>query len=172
MKPLIYIFSLGLILTCFSCGEDFLDRQNPNEQTAGTFWKTGEDALKAINSTYQSLTMDGLYMRLYPWIMDSRADDCYNTSPWWIEWVVIYVTQPDNPCYYTPYYIVFEGIWRANQVLEKVAGIDMDETLKQRILAEAKFLRALYYYHGTILFKDIPLILKTPSTAEDFYPHQ
>jgi hypothetical protein len=172
MKKATYILSLGLLLICFSCGEDFLQRENPNQQTTGTFWQTGDDALKAINSTYQSLTMDGLYMRLYPWIMDERADDIYNTSPWWIEWVVIYVAQPDNPCYYTPYYIVFEGVWRANQVLGNVPGIGMDETLKNRIIAEAKFLRALYYYHGTILFKDIPLILKVPETAEEFYPHQ
>ncbi len=172
MKKAIHIFSLGLLLICVSCGEEFLERQNPNQQTTGTFWNNGDDALKAINSTYQTLTMDGLYMRLYPWVMDSRADDCYNTSPWWIEWVVIYVEQPDNPCYYTPYYIVFEGVWRANQVLENVPTIDMDEAIKERIIAEAKFLRALYYYHGTILYRDIPLILKTPKAAEDFYPHQ
>lgn len=172
MKKTKYIFSLGLLLMLVSCSEEFLEIENPNQQTTGTFWQTEEDALKAINSTYQTLTMDGLYMRLYPWVMDSRADDCYNTSPWWIEWVVIYVAQPGNPCYETPYYIVFEGVWRANQVLGNVPGIDMDETLKTRIIAEAKFLRALYYYHGTILFKDIPLILKTPSAAEDFYPPQ
>ncbi|MBE0654144.1 MAG: RagB/SusD family nutrient uptake outer membrane protein, partial [Bacteroidales bacterium] len=170
MKKAIYFLGLGFLMIFGSCSEDFLERQNPNQQTTGTFWQNEKDALKAINSTYHSLTMDGLYMRLYPWIMDSRADDCYNTSPWWIEWVVIYVAQPGNPCYSTPYYIVFEGIWRANQVLENVPGIDMDENLKKRIIAEAKFLRALYYYHGTILYKDIPLILKPPSVAEDYYP--
>ncbi|MBN2699468.1 MAG: RagB/SusD family nutrient uptake outer membrane protein [Bacteroidales bacterium] len=172
MKKAKYIISLSLILTLVSCGKEFLELENPNQQTTGTFWQSEEDALKAINSTYQTLTMDGLYMRLYPWIQDVRSDECYNTSPWWIEWVVIYVAQPDNPCYYTSYGSVFEGVWRTNQVLDNVPGIDMDEALRERIIAEAKFLRALYYYHGTILYKDIPLILKTPQTAEDFYPKQ
>jgi hypothetical protein len=172
MNKIKYIAILFLILTAVSCSESFLERENPNQQTTGTFWKNETDAKKAINACYQSLTMDGLYMRMYPWIMDVRADDCYNTSPWWIEWVVIYVAQPDNPCYYTPYSVVFEGVWRCNQVLDNIGSIDMDEDLKNRIIGEAKFLRALFYYHGTILFKDIPLILKVPATAEEMYPKQ
>jgi predicted DNA-binding protein YlxM (UPF0122 family) len=172
MKKIQYIAILFLIMTVVSCSESFLERENPNQQTTGTFWKNEADANKGINACYQSLTMDGLYMRMYPWIMDVRADDCYNTSPWWIEWVVIYVAQPDNPCYYTPYQVVYEGIWRCNQVLDNIGSIDMDEDLKNRITGEAKFLRALFYYHGTILFKDIPLILKVPTTAEEMYPKQ
>jgi hypothetical protein len=172
MKKIQYILSLVLIFIVSSCSESFLERENPNQQTTGTFWRNDEDAKKGINACYQALTTDGLWMRMYPWIMDVRADDCYNTSPWWIEWVVIYVAQPDNPCYYTPYSNVFEGVWRCNQVLDNVPSIDMDEDLKNRIIGEAKFLRALYYYHGTVLFKDIPLILKVPTTAEEMYPKQ
>ena len=36
----------------------------------------------------------------------------------------------------------YEGIYRANVVLEKVPGIEMDEKLKARILGEARFIRA------------------------------
>lgn len=172
MKTIRYFIILLLILAASSCSESFLERNSPNELTAADFWQSEEDAVKGINACYQSFTTDGLYMRMYPWIMDVRADDCRNTSPWWIAAVSDFLTSPDNPCYFTPYQTVFEGAWRTNQVFENVPPIDMDPDLKKRILAEAHFLRAFYYYHGTILFKDIPLVLSIPKTAEDFYPKQ
>jgi hypothetical protein len=173
MKRIKYTATImGILLALTSCSEDFLELENPNQQTAVTFWKTEEDAMKAINAVYQSLTMDGLYMRLWPWIMDVRADDCYNTSPWWILALSNWTTSPENVCYYTVWQTIYQGIWRANQVLAKVPEIEMDEDLKARILAEARFLRGLFYYHGTIMYKDIPLITKLPETPEDLYPVQ
>lgn len=166
------IFATSFMLLTFSCSKEFLELENPNQQTTGTFWETEADAMKGINAVYSSLTMDGLYMRLWPWIMDVRGDDCYNSSPWWINALSNWTTSPDNPCYFTPWQVVYQGIWRANQVLTNVPAIEMDEALKERIIAEAKFLRGLYYYHGTILFKDIPLILDIPQSAEDLYPAQ
>lgn len=163
---------LAVLITALSCSKEFLELENPNQQTAFTFWKTEADAKKAINAVYHSLTMDGLYMRLWPWIMDVRADDCYNTSPWWTNALSNWTTSPENVCYYTPWQTIYQGIWRANQVLENVPGIEMDEALKTRILAEARFLRGLFYYHGTIFYKDIPLITELPKTAEDLYPTQ
>jgi hypothetical protein len=53
-----------------------------------------------------------------------------------------------------------------------VPGIGMDEELKERIIAEARFLRGFYYYHGTIMYKDIPLITELPENPEDLYPVQ
>jgi hypothetical protein len=173
MKRFITIITmLGIIAGLSSCSEEFLQLDNPNQQTTGTFWKTEDDAVKAINAVYHSLTMDGLYMRLWPWIMDVRADDCYNTSPWWILALSNWTTSPENVCYYTPWQTIYQGIWRANQVLENIPEIEMDEDLRRRIIAEARFLRGLYYYHGTIFYKDIPLILTLPKTSEDLYPVQ
>ncbi len=173
MKNIIYKFSIvSLVILGSACSKEFLERENPNQQTSGTFWQNENDAIKGINSAYGSLTMDGLYMRMYPWIMDVRADDCYNTSPWWIMALSQFLTSPDNPCYFTPWQVVYQGVWRTNQVLDNIGQIKMDEILKKRIVAEAKFLRGLYYYHGVILFKNIPLITEVPSSAEDLYPKQ
>jgi hypothetical protein len=39
------------------------------------------------------------------------------------------------------------GIARSNAVLDRVPAITMDETLKQRLLNEAKFRRAVCYFN-------------------------
>lgn len=166
---IIYLL-LGIIVT--SCSEDFINLSNPNQLTTGTFWKTQNDAIQATNAIYSTLYYDGLYMRLYPWVMDVRADDCRNTSPWWITDVSLYNVTPDNPCYIATWEHAYKGIWRANQVLENVPKIEMNETLKKRCLAEAKFLRAFFYYHLVIFYNNVPLILKPAGGPDEFYPSQ
>jgi tetratricopeptide (TPR) repeat protein len=49
--------------------------------------------------------------------------------------------------------------------------IQMDETLKGRLIAEAQFLRGFYYFHLVRLFGKVPLVLKeTTSLAGVVYP--
>ena len=50
------------------------------------------------------------------------------------------------------------GVFRSHLVLENVPGIEMDESKKSRVLAEARFLRAYYYFILVTLFGDVPLI--------------
>lgn len=56
---------------------------------------------------------------------------------------------------------VYEGIKRANVVIEKVPAISMDETLKNRYIAEARFLRALYYFDLVRSWGGVPIVTTT-----------
>jgi starch-binding outer membrane protein, SusD/RagB family len=173
MKIYKYILLLFAgILFHLSCTEDFVDLQDPNRISTGSFWATEADALAGTDAIYQALQFDGLYRRIYNWVMDVRADDLRNSSPWWIEWVAAYTVQTGNPCYNLPWFHNYIGIWRANQLLENIESIEMDAELRNRLIGEAKFLRGLYYYHLAILYKNVPLILATPKSPEVFYPSQ
>ncbi len=44
----------------------------------------------------------------------------------------------------------------------------MDPDLKARLLGEAKFLRAFYYFHLVKMFNNVPLILEPPESEEDY----
>lgn len=50
------------------------------------------------------------------------------------------------------------GIYRCNYLLSKGPGVKMDEDLKARYLAEARFLRAFYYFELVKYFGDLPKI--------------
>jgi len=172
MKKIRYII-FGLVVFTLSCSEDFVDLTNPNQITTGSFWKTEEDAVAGVNACYQTLLYDGLYMRLFPWVMDVRSDDCRNTSPWWTTDLVQYILNPDNPCYIATWEHCYTGIYRTNQVLEFVPEIeDLDENLEKRLIAEAKFLRGFFYYHLVVAYKNVPLITTLPSGIEDYFPAQ
>jgi starch-binding outer membrane protein, SusD/RagB family len=53
----------------------------------------------------------------------------------------------------------FTGVYRANVLLKKIEGISMDASTKARYIAEAKALRAIFYFDLVRIFKNIPLIL-------------
>jgi hypothetical protein len=57
-------------------------------------------------------------------------------------------------------------VYRANQVIESVPAISMDETKKKQYVGEAKFLRALYYYNLVTIWGNIPLVLNPSKPAD------
>ena len=62
----------------------------------------------------------------------------------------------------------YQGIFRANTLLQKLPTTAMDAALKSRFTAEAKALRALYYFNLVRMFKNIPLVTD-PLSAANMY---
>lgn len=70
----------------------------------------------------------------------------------------------------------WQAVNRCNQVITNVPKIDMDSALKERLIAEAKMLRAYFYfnllriYGGVPIFDGIPSTYKVPrNSAEEVY---
>jgi len=53
----------------------------------------------------------------------------------------------------------YEAIYRANVVINRVGQIDSEDPKKNRVIAEAKFLRALTYFNLVRFYGDVPLVL-------------
>ena len=62
----------------------------------------------------------------------------------------------------------FQGVFRANILLQKVPSTTMDANVKKRFVAEAKALRALYYFNLVRMFKNVPLFTE-PVVPADIY---
>ncbi|NCI50418.1 RagB/SusD family nutrient uptake outer membrane protein [Sediminibacterium roseum] len=62
----------------------------------------------------------------------------------------------------------YQGIFRANVLLSKIGAVNMNAAEKARFTAEAKALRAIYYFNLVRMFKNIPLLLE-PVSANDIY---
>jgi len=68
--------------------------------------------------------------------------------------------------------VMYEGINRANLLLENVDRVDMDVTKRNAIKGEALFMRGYYYYVLTDLFGRVPLKLSSTQSPNDPYPTQ
>ncbi len=140
--------------------ESDLVQVDPNVATEGSFWKTDNDALLGVNAAYGSLLTDGTYMRSTPILLDGKSDDARSNSPWPAMANVgrFNSSIADAAIYGWAFETYYQGIARANQVLQHVPEIPMkDQALKDRILGQAYFLRGLYFFHAVNLFKNVPL---------------
>jgi starch-binding outer membrane protein, SusD/RagB family len=139
----------ALLLGAVVAGCTDLNVTNPNSPSAQTFWKTANDATLGVNAAYNGMLNNGVYGRWIGFALDGRADDAWSGSPW---------TDLQNFNKFTLGSYDFEvnreiwvhqyqTIFRANQVIAYVPGIAMDATLRNRIVGEARFIRALMYWN-------------------------
>jgi tetratricopeptide (TPR) repeat protein len=159
-----------LVLILAGCKKD-LTIPNPNEVTTQDFWKTASDAQQGINAIYSTYHREGLSRWLY-FMTNIRSDEGYSTSP---NSDIVNTYDVFNITDYNDYLITsvyqddYIGINRANQVLDNVPSINMDATLKQQLLGEAKFMRGFFYYNLATVYGNVPILLHS-STIKDYPP--
>ncbi|MDH6307529.1 hypothetical protein M2451_000678 [Dysgonomonas sp. PFB1-18] len=169
MKKLIIIISI-IAAGLFSCDSGLLDVKNPNTLDTSNFWETEADADLGINAVYNMFYRSGTWARWIHYSYDIKSDECTNVSPWlelqdWTKFK--YVNYDFNEGNRWIWWEHYKAIFRANQVLAYVPDIPFtSDRKKQRLLGEAKFLRALYYYDLAILWGNVPII-DQPSNPDD-----
>lgn len=170
MKIFKYIPALLLIASVFGSCKKYLDKAPLDSINTANFFKTADDAVAAINGAYQPLQWPKLYnLRIWStdiWAGNSIVGAGGGTDGIETQDISNFVTSTDNAAALDIWRGPAPGILRCNLVLKNVPGINMDASLKNRILGEAYFLRAHYYFILVRLFGDVPLITE-PVNAED-----
>ncbi|RTQ48145.1 RagB/SusD family nutrient uptake outer membrane protein [Hymenobacter gummosus] len=151
------------LFTATSCDKDLLEQPNPNAPTTDQFWKTQDDAIKGVFACYSGLQQFACYYRSWHF-MAHRSDESYSQSPF-VELANFtrFIT-PDNNFFISSFAWndYYRTIYRTNQVITRVPAIQMDETLRRRLVAEARFVRALSYFDLVYFFGNVPLITVEP----------
>ncbi|WP_345953252.1 RagB/SusD family nutrient uptake outer membrane protein [Mucilaginibacter sp. PAMB04168] len=145
-----------------SCKKD-LDVNPQNRILLENYYKTEADAFAALVSVYDrfGFQASGLYDKVA--IMDVASDDQVAgggsaTDINDLQVVSNYSLSANvGPQGYL-WNRGYSGIFRANTLLQKIDGINMDAGKKARIAAETKTLRAIFYFDLVRFFKNIPLI--------------
>ena len=132
--------------------------------TSKDFYKTPSDANAAVMGVYGALHDPGLYGRdIEPMIVTTTGE--VDGKGGWTEvnlnWEASYGRAE------TVWNAHYDGINRANAVLAYVPEIQMDETEKNRLLAESHFLRGLMYFNLVRFFGGVPLHLEPTETLAD-----
>jgi len=170
MKKILSYSFLVLVLSFVSCDEELIDINNPNSPTTNTFWKTAEDAQIGLDAIYNMFYKPGSWTRWIYFRYDLTSDEGYSRSPWnelkeWTRFIYFnYNFWEGNAWMWRDHY---KAIFRCNQVLTYVPEIEFSNASdKAQILAQAKFLRAFYYYNLALMFDNVPLVL-TVSNPDD-----
>lgn len=169
-----YILSFVMLTGLFSCSDSFTDLSPSSQRNVGVFYKTGSDMEVAVNAIYNTLKLDGCYDQSY-WVMQElRSDNTFWDGTGLAEEITVFDKFTDistSNITEEAWASSYLGISRANIVLSRIDDIDMDAGLRERLRGEALFLRSLFYYHMTVAFGNIPLVLTETASVEEGQEH-
>ncbi len=155
------LLSAGLL----GCADDLLQETPHTFITRNNFYQTEGDARAAVLYPYGILTNPDLYARWAPEILvraSGMIEENSNRPSSLLNWDASY---DRTEAIWSRSY---EGINTANAVVKYVPGIEgMDAALQNQYVAEARFLRALYYFNLVRFFGDVPLHLEPTESLED-----
>lgn len=165
MKKLLYIILATICLT--SCGDDFLDTINKTQKNSANFPSTEVDMQTALNAVYASnIEVTGPPARWQiPFLISEIMAD-YTLSGGGLDdrhlrAMSVYKKNADN-MFSELWRRYYRGIHRANFILENENKIKWSgEAARQKILGQAYFLRAQFYFDIARMFERVPLILST-----------
>lgn len=163
----IKIFTVILsVLFLVSCDKDFLEKSPPDKLSEDGFINSADRAKLAVNGVYQQLQSTDLYADYLPKFIGVPSGEILlsNTQPLAIN---NFSFDASDTYMLNIYAALYQGIKRANTVITEVPAVAMDKTLQSRYIAEAKFLRAFYYWHLTNMWGDVILITAPVKNADD-----
>jgi hypothetical protein len=174
MKYIVYLSIFILSATLIGCSNNFLNKAPEDSINTSNFFQTESDAVSAINGAYQPLQWPKLYnMRM--WTSDIYAGNSVvgaggGTDGIETQEEANFVTAPDNAGVLDLWRGPWPGILRCNIILQEVPGMNINTTIKNRVLGEAYFLRGLYYFILVRFFGDVPLVTKPVTPGDNLRP--
>ena len=164
IKIIIISLLVGLNLT--SC--DFLEK-DPTYTTPENFFKNEADATSWLTGTYAILGQSSFYGNEFLYLVGGDDLGHYggaNRGPN-KSGLICNNANTSDPAVAALWYTLYSGINRANIFLENIDAVpDMNDDTRKQYKAEARFLRAFYYFTLVECWGDVPF--KTTST-EDAY---
>ena len=134
------------------------------------FYKTEADAQAAVNYIYDAITYIEfsraiVFLGDMPTdVLDPKTSTTNSDNQQLDEWTL--ESFKDNVSLGNFYKYCYITINRANAVLKKVPGMNIDEKYKNRYMGEAYFMRAYAYFHLARNFGLVPLHLEPVETLE------
>ncbi|MGL5787993.1 MAG: RagB/SusD family nutrient uptake outer membrane protein [Bacteroidales bacterium] len=159
-KYILLLASLGILSSCFD-----LDQFPHDKVSSGTFWKTETHARQGMMSAYNQMK-NGNVFGAYFW-HDELGEIAYDAN--WNATSVIKGTYTDRSgIVQNKWQHTYEGIARTNLILQNIGTVAISDEMKDQYRGEARFMRALYYFHLLDFYGGVPLYDESTVVSEEF----
>ncbi|MCF6407619.1 RagB/SusD family nutrient uptake outer membrane protein [Chitinophaga filiformis] len=170
-KNISIILGFAALLATSACNKDFLNQTDPNSQTVGNYFQTENDVLLAVNGVYQALRSNNALGESSGLFSEERSDNTGRNDnqsnagePFQFG---DFSLLPSNTYLKSHWVDMYQVISRANLVLSNIDNVTFaSEDTKKGYAAEAKFVRALIYFHMVRKWGDVPLVTKQMTLDE------
>lgn len=173
LKNFKYLFiTIVMIGTIAACSDEFLEVEPKGIYLSETFYKNESEAYGGLVAVYDIMRKNSAAFDNMITFMNAGSDDHVagggNASDG--KGMQDFSTNKINSIsmpvsFWSAHY---QGVSRANILLQKLPEVPMAQAKKDRFTAETKALRAYYYFNLVRMFKNIPLIL-TPVSSSEWY---
>ena len=169
MKKLIYNIGIATLVLATSCSEKFLDTENLYEKSLDNFYSSPQDIEEAMSGVYNAMYTGGVHSDegiaanlLSDMMLGGGGPDDKSAKN------VDKFEDPEEDTYRDLWVETYNGVTRANAILEKVEEVDFSSffdtpeesiAFKNQTLGEAYFMRGYYYFRAAKFFGGMPLIL-------------
>jgi hypothetical protein len=167
------ILLIVVIAMSQSCKKDFLDVEPIGKLTVDNFYKTDEDANRAVIAAYDILQWmnardwnSSYLVKTFPSDESNVGGGDAGDQPPYQE-LGVFNYGPSNPTITAVWQSNYFGIYRANQV---IINVKPENDFRKRIIAEAKFLRAYYLFEIASMFGQGPINLNDLTPSEYSQP--
>lgn len=173
MKRILIIIISAVVITCGSC-KKMLEETPYSLVSTNNFYKTASDAELAITGVYdvlnapniQGLGNQALWGRGMHYMTNLGVDDITEDTRFVAQVPELlpfynYTYTADNVQIWYSYFSLYAGINRANFIIAQVPAINMDATRRAQIVAEARFMRGMFYAYLGWLWGGVPVITST-----------
>jgi len=171
-----YILIIAAIFLATGCSEDFIIQEPQAVTVIENFYKTGNDAIMAVNAAYVPMQWEFNYTYYNEWMFgDVVSDDALKGGNGINDMNDLFQLEnftatPSNQILQEFYRAQYQGIYRSNLAINKIPDISPDDSLtlslKNRLIGEARFLRAYYYFRLVRVFGGVPLVTTTLAPSE------
>ncbi len=177
------IKSLKVLLIVFlfnSCSDDFLELKPLDQEVSSNFYRTEEQAYQALVAIYDVLTYQsspGISWAPFLTVADVLSDDAFGggsdaNDGFDFNQLNNHDISTTNPVVHATWIKNYIGVYRANLFLEVIDDIEASDDFKNRTSAEAKFMRAYFYFEQVRFFENIPLLINTLSGPSEYDQEQ
>ncbi|NLO02958.1 MAG: RagB/SusD family nutrient uptake outer membrane protein [Bacteroidales bacterium] len=156
MKKIIYIFlTFHLVFYFYSCNESVLETIATDRYNEANWWQTESQAVSSLNGIYAVLRSTNTYQ------LNNISPNSLNMSG-----EVALATGAHNAgnenLFRNMWNSNFRGVGRANNFLDNIDRLEIDDDQINKMKAEALFLRAFFYLNLVKYYGGVPLILESP----------
>ena len=160
----IYILPALISALLFTSCSDFLTEDVRGQENLDTYFQTEAEAESFVTGCYNALTFNGWWQVNTVWLLsEMTSDDGWmgNTTQQsdYTSLAFFQSNGQSNGLISNFWQYRYKGILRCNIVISKMAEAPIaDEAKKARLIAEAKFLRAFYYFELVKNFGGVPIV--------------
>lgn len=166
MKRICFLFILIALLPTLSC-KKLLETKPTNFLTTDSYYQTQEQLQSALAGVYDRLGASEVFGDKMIWNYNSSTDESYQKSSSTLSGLNVNVYDPTNSEITNFWRVLYEGIERANMLLDHIHVPQMNEDVRKKIQGETLFLRGYYYFLLVTNFGDVPLKLTSTTSVNN-----